>query len=193
MRQAGFTLVELLVALLLFGMLSAASVGLLSFGVDARARTGQRLDETAALLRSRALLTADLAQAAPRRWRNGDGSAQAAFSSDGAALLRLVRRGWRNDGSQPRASLQRIDYRLVGSVLERRAWPMVDGAEPGPPQPVLTGVRSARLRFHSQGEWRGAWQPVAGDALPDAVELTVTTDSLPELRQMFLVGPGNPA
>jgi len=190
-RQRGFTLVELLIAILLFALLSAAAAALLSFAVDARARTGERLDTLAAVTRTRALLGADLGQAAARPWRDDRGTQRPALvGSDGDTLFTLVRRGWRNDGNAARSSLQRIDYRLVAGRLERRAWPLVDGAAPYPPAVLLTGVTALSVRFHSAGQWQDRWQPLATDSLPDAIAIDITATGLPPLHQAFLLGPG---
>ena len=195
MKTEGFTLVELLIGLSIFALLSLAGVSLLSFSIDARQRTGQRLDALASIVRTRALLTADLAQAAPRSWRDETGLRPPAFAGGAPQVFELVRRGWTNDGGMARSSLQRVAYRLDADRFERVSTPMVDGAAANPPAVLLTGVTTLRLRFHTQGEWRDTWQPqpVAGattDTLPDAVELTVTSAEVPELRQVFLVGPG---
>jgi general secretion pathway protein J len=154
----GFTLVELLIALLIFGLLSASGVALLSFSVEARVRSGERLDALSSALRTRAMLTADLAQAAPRTYRRDDGSMTAAFRGEEAdALLAFVRRGWANEDGAPRASLQRVEYRLNDGRLERLAYPMVDGARPGPEGVLLTGVESLRLRYRYRGAWSDDW------------------------------------
>jgi general secretion pathway protein J len=190
-RVAGFTLVELLVAVLLFALLSAAAAGLLRFGIDARGATFFRLDALAATTRTRALLAADLGQAAARPWRDETGVGRPAFigNTDGI-LLHLVRRGWRNDGQAPRASLQRVEYRLSGDRLERRSWPMVDGAVANPPATMISGITELSIRFHSRGQWRDRWDPERRDQLPDAVELIISAPASPTLRQAFLVGPG---
>ena len=191
MTKNGFTLVELMVALLIFGLLSASGVALLAFGVDTRARSSERIDSLAATLRTRALLTADLAQAAPRLYRREDGSLSAAFrAGEETALLAFVRRGWANDDAEPRASLQRVEYRLREGRLERLAYRHVDGAAPGPASVLLTGVRSFSLRYRVRGEWRDRWDSTRPDALPQAVEAVIALDGAPELRQLFLVGAG---
>ena len=52
----GFTLVELVVSLFIFALISAAGVSLLGYSVDAQASAGKRLDEVAAIRRVGALL-----------------------------------------------------------------------------------------------------------------------------------------
>lgn len=184
----GFTLVEMLVALFIFGLLAAAGTALLSFGIGARERVTARLDDLAALARARALLGADLAQAAPRPWRDAAGLPQPAFVIERDRLL-LVRRGWANPGGAPRASLQRVEYRLADGRLERRAAPMLDGAPFGPPAVLLTGIDGVRLRVVADGGWRHDWQAPAPDSLPRGVELTLSGATLGAVRQLFLVGP----
>jgi general secretion pathway protein J len=191
MRMSGFTLVELLVAILLFALLSAAAAGLLRFGVDARGASFARLDVLATTTRTRALMAADLGQAAARPWRDETGAAHPAFAGNsGGSLLQLVRRGWRNDAASPRSSLQRVEYRLAGDRLERLSWPMVDGAAANPPATLINGVKQVRLRFFSEGQWRDRWDPENPGRMPDAVEMTITAGNAPALRQAFLVAPG---
>ena len=190
--EAGFTLVELLIAMLTFGLLSAAATALLSFGIDARGRTAERLGTLSDVVRVRALLTNDLAQAAPRPWRDSNGIRQPAFTggNGGGPVLGFVRRGWRNDGDAARASMQRVEYRLTQRRLERLSAPMLDGTTLLPPAVLLENVDALQVRFLVDGQWRDSWRAEAVDALPAAVELIVITRREPQLRQVFLVGPG---
>ena len=50
-RANGFTLVEVMVALMIFGMIASAGVGLLAFSVRAQGATVERLDDVGALAR----------------------------------------------------------------------------------------------------------------------------------------------
>lgn len=191
MKANGFTLVEMLIALSIFALLSIAGVSLLSFSIDSRQRTAERLDTLASITRARSLLSADLAQAVPRTWRDTTGFNRPAFSggNDGVGI-ELIRSGWANDGGAARSSLQRVSYRLEGDRLLRISSPMVDGAADNPPAILLTGVKSLRMRFHSGGIWRDDWQAAVADALPDAVEITIASKTIEPLRQVFVVGPG---
>lgn len=192
--QAGFTLVELLISLLIFGLLAAAGVGLLAFSVRAQEASSERLDEVSAIRRVGAILTADLAQATPRLARDMDGARMPAFVGEGGGpgriTLGFVRRGWSNGGDLARASLQRVEYRFVDGRLERQSWPMLDGAEPGKPAIVLRGVTSLAVRYRRKGEWRETWDAQRVEAMPDAVEVVMDLDRIGRVRQLFLTGTG---
>lgn len=192
-NERGFTLVELLVSLFIFGMLSAAGVALLSFSVRAQEAADARLGELADFRRAGALLTGDLAQAAARLARDPAGTARPAFEGNGGeqggVALAFVRRGWENLDETPRASLQRLEYRLVEGRLERRVYPRLDGAEPQPPTTVAQDVRRIRLRYRdSEGNWRERWDPIKANELPRAVELVMDSEGSGTTRQLFQVG-----
>lgn len=194
-REQGFTLVELLVALLIFGMIAAAGVALLSFSVRARDMADARLDDVAAMRRAGALLTGDLAQAAPRIVRDEAGAVQPAFvggtGAEGDIALALVRRGWDNPEGAGRPSLQKVEYRLTGDRLERIAYRYLDGAAPMEPVTVLEGVETLSFRYRdSEGEWRERWDPTQITDLPRAVEMVVDVRDGGPVRQLFLVGAG---
>lgn len=166
MRGNGFTLAEMLVGLIIFGLLAAAGTGLLAGATNTAASSRIRLDDVAALARTRLLLAADLAQAAPRPWRDERGARQPAFMGNASGFT-MVRAGWVNPGNQPRAGLQRLGWALAGTQVQRRAAAMLDGAPPGDAASLLA-VRSARWRYHGAQGWRDDWP---GPGLPDAVQL----------------------
>ena len=191
--EAGFTLAELLVSLFIFGLLSAAGVGLLSFSVRAQEAADTRLGHLADFRRAGALLAGDLAQAAPRLARDQAGNPRPAFhgvgGAQGGVALAFVRRGWENLDDASRPSLQKVEYRLVDDRLERLAYVNVDGGAPRPPVPVATGVRTIRLRYRDgEGQWRERWDPTQPSLMPLAVELVIDTQASGRTRQLFLVG-----
>jgi general secretion pathway protein J len=190
-RESGFTLVELLVSLLIFGMISSAGVALLAFSVRAQDSSDARLKEIGQIRRFGALVTADLAQATPRLSRDEAGSVRPAFETGNGAALTLVRRGWENLDGANRSSLQKVQYRLSGDRLERVAYPFVDGAPPNEPVTLVSGVRGLQLRYRDkQGNWRDRWDPEVISELPRAVEMVVDLQVGGSIRQLFLVGAG---
>lgn len=193
----GFTLVEMMVALLIFGLVSAAGVAIMSFSVDNQQVVRAHSHRLAELQRARLMLKADLAQAAQRPARDAAGRpAVRSFSGGeqqtGGPLLQLVRRGWDNPDAAPRASLQAVEYRLAGGRLERRARRAVDGVEAGPSQVLLTGVRDGRIAFLVRGQWIEALPNGVHQPLPQAVRLDLILDDYGPLSQIFLV-TGDPA
>jgi general secretion pathway protein J len=192
-RSNGFTLVELLVSLFIFGLLAAAGVALLSFSVRSQAVAGERLDDLSQFRRAGALLGGDLAQVAPRLTRDSAGASRPAFvGADGereGVALAFVRRGWDNVDEAPRPSLQRVEYRVVEGRLERRSYPQLDGAEPLPWSRILEGVRWVRFRYRDgEGAWRERWDPTDPRELPRAVEVIMDSAAGGTTRQLFLAG-----
>ena len=197
-RDAGFTLVEMLVAVLVFALLSAAGVAVLAQAADHQAAVGERLALLGEFQRARALLQADLSQVALRRVRHPDGGvARDAFvgravrpgSRASTPLLAFARRGWSNPDALPRASLQYVEYRLVDGRLERSTRPMLDGTASDPPQVLLDGVSSPRLAYRDRGQWSDGW-PGGATALPEAVRLELELEGIGHVTQLFLL-PGD--
>ncbi len=193
--HAGFTLVEMLVALFVFGLIAASAVAVMAYALDSQDVVRGHAGDVAAFQRARALLRADLGQAAPRRVRDASGQpARRAFVAGAPGtpvLLGFVRRGWSNPEGEARASLQYVEYRIVEGRLERRTRPALDGAALSAPQVLLEGVRSARLRFRFRGDWLDGW-PGGADTLPDAIALELVLDGFGRVEQLFLV-PAVPA
>lgn len=189
--EAGFTLVEVMVALMIFGMIASAGVAILAFSVRAQGATTARLDDIGALGRQSSLMAADLAQAVNRPARDDRGKLLPAFVGDSASVT-FVRGGWSNIDAQPRSTLQKVSYRLSGDTLERVAWPMVDGALSLPAATALGGLRTARMRYRIQGAWSDRWDGAEGAPLPQALELVVERSDGATFRQLFLVGNGSP-
>lgn len=194
-RETGFTLVEVLVALLIFGLIASAGVAMLSFSVRAQGSTAAKFDDLAALERTASIMAADLAQAVARPTRDERGTTLPAFTGEGGGTadpaLRLVRGGWANLDDAPRPNLQKVAYRMSGGTLERIGYPMLDGAPPLPPAALLGGVAELRLRYRYRGAWSGRWDGADGVPLPDAVEMVVTRNDRRSYRHLFLVGAGH--
>jgi general secretion pathway protein J len=191
MKSNGFTLVEMLIALAIFGMLTAGGVVLLGVTVRTQEVSERLLDELGTIRRTGALLNADLGQAAPRLRRDRDGRPVPAFQgADGgeAMLMSFVRRGGDEESDLPHSALQRVAYRLAGGRLERLAFSHVDGEARAIVMPLLEGVRRARLRYRDpDGSWRARWDPTDPTRMPRAVELITESEAHGEIRQLFLV------
>lgn len=192
--ETGFTLIEVMISLLIFGLLAAAGVALLSFSVRAQGVTAARLDDASALARLSSALTADLAQATPRRTRGEGGEPVAAFTGESGSgatpMLRFVRGGWSNLDDAPRAGVQKVEYKVEDDALVRIAYPMLDGAPALPPAKMLDRVSGATLRYRTRGAWADRWVGTPQAPLPDAMELRIARTGGTEYRLLALVGTG---
>ena len=193
-RPTGFTLVEMLVALFIFGLLAAAGVGVMNYAATNQAVVRDHSERLAEFQRMRATLKADLAQAAPRRTRGMDGvPAPGPFAggheAEAGVLIAFVRRGWENPDGEPRPSVQYVEYRITDGRLERSTRPALDGAPSGPPQVLYEGVDAVRLEFLSRGQWLPGWTPSPHSPLPQAVRLEMTLRDVGPVTQLFLL-PG---
>lgn len=170
--RAGFTLVEMLVALAIFALLAAAGVGLLRASVDTQSAVEERLSQVKATERLHALLAADLGQAVDRMAREGQAARPPLVGS--ATELRLVRAGWANLDDSPRSTLQRVTWRVTGERLTRTGHSALDGGEAGAEVLLAESLSGARFRYRSaDGGWGSAWPVTGASGLPRAVELTV--------------------
>lgn len=190
-RSAGFTLLELLVALAVFAIMATAAYSGLSNVLLTRAAVEQQNRRLAAVQLAVFRLEQDIQQAVGRSIRDEYGDPQPALR--GGVLLDevlvLTRTGWDNPLGQPRANVQRVAYRLDAGRLWRLHWEVLDrGAAQVPRETLLIDqVREFRVRFlDAQREWRTDWPPAAEasdadhppdlNALPRAVEMTLTLE-----------------
>ena len=198
-RQRGFTLIEVMVAVFVFGVLSAFSYATLnqisstSFAVSeemARLQTMQRALQT---------LEYDLAQINPRPIREAladEVSAALAADGRGEFLLEFTRGGWSNPLAMPRASLQRVAYFLDDDTLVRVQWPVLDRTLGTEPQEIalIDGIEELEFRFLPfNGDWSDTWpargiaSPATVRMRPRAVEVRITLDDYGEIRRVFEV------
>jgi len=184
---AGFTLLELLIAIALFALLGLATYRML----EAVLRSDEviRAQETQLRELGRAVwrLEQDLVQAVPRPVRDGYGDEQNAFVGqlagfEGGAAVELTRSGWRNPTGMRRANLQRVRWRLAGDSLERLYWIVLDRDIDSEPrvQRVLDDVIELRLRYlDAENSWHEEWPPFEfgrGDPEEQARRLPVAVE-----------------
>ena len=175
--QQGFTLLEVLVAVVIFGIISLLAYG----GYNQLIRQSEIVESSAT--RTRAIqstvqrMAEDFAMIEPRPIREPlGGTLEPALRAGGTrtdTLLDLTRSGWTNPAGLSRSTLQRVTYRLMDNRLERAYWNALDRTLTTEPTNavLLDKVRTASFRFMDQNQtWHEQWPPL-GYSGPDAVRL----------------------
>lgn len=179
--QRAFTLVELLVALALFALVSAFAYRGLAVLLESR----DSLERESRKWRDLALFVArferDVQATLDRPATGPSGTPQGAVTSfldmggatsGGLALTRAGATLYANELASP----QRVGYRLVEGRVDRLAWPGVDSGPRGEvaATAVMGDVRSLAFRFLDRSlEWRRDWALPSAQGLPLAVEMTL--------------------
>jgi general secretion pathway protein J len=148
-KNAGFTLVEVLIALFIFSLISVGATSALTSSLRGKAQLDARLAEMSQIDSLRALVRADMASLVLRKRRGIYGNEEReALKSGGEALLSFTRSGRSNPGGiDPRGDLQRVDYIFEGQQLIRRSYAR---SNPAPQTPftdrvLMDGLSAASL------------------------------------------------
>ncbi len=197
--EAGFSLAEVMVALFILALVSAAGSGLL-FGAT---NTNRQITERDAFTRqvdlAQAMIRGDIADLSERGTRPDDGFSRPgnlfgeAVSREGE-LLRFVRSGWINPGDVAgRSQLQHVAYTLEAGALVRTVTTRPDETRSTPQsRRVLLGeIEQIVPRFMRGGIWSEEWIGDAGqslDTLPDVIELDIQFENDTRLTITALAG-----
>jgi general secretion pathway protein J len=207
-RGRGFTLLELLIAVAVFAVISAVAYGGLQAVLNTDGQTRLRGGILADLQVTLAVLERDLRQIVPVEPRDRFGDRQPALRYSPLATepeLELVRAG---SGGVDR--LRRVGWRVTEEGLERRLWDVVDAGDDREPiarvflaaQATAAGTREPvlmDLRFVVPGprgeEILDSWPPLrpteTARALPVLVEISLEVPGLGRVER-HLALPGGP-
>ena len=200
-RQKAFTLIEVLVALAIFGILSALAYGALGQTLLSAEMLNERMDRLQAIQKTMRHLSQDFIQLAPRpvRLELGD-SLGPALQSDlrSEYAVELTRGGWSNPVVLPRGTLQRAAYRLEEDELVRYYWTVLDRTLSNEPIAVtiLDGVEGLKLSYLlDNGDSIEQWPPQTAPGplglrqRPRAVEIILTLQDEGEIRRVVEIAP----
>lgn len=192
-RARGYTLVEVLVAVLVFSVLAASAYGALDGLSRAAIDQREHAEALADLQLTIARLDADLRQLTHRATRNPLGQLEPPLSGSTRGLI-ATRAGWGNPSALKRSQLQRFAWQYDNSVLSRLTWGVTDPAALTAPQVDVLDLdlNDFRLRFRDPaGGWHDQWPPVSGPApaLPLAVEIQLDTERFGSIRRLLVLVP----
>lgn len=188
---AGFTLLEILIAMFIFTITSIILTGTLHKILNNQARIEQRAQAFSKLQFSLLLLSRDISQAVRRPILDKDNSEQPAFWGTSSEMT-FTHAGLSNPSYQlTRSTLERTRYLLKDNMLIRESWATLD--QPPDTEPtqriLLKNVSQLQITYfdpqnHASDQWPA--KNTAPTAPPHAVRIVVTT-SLGNIEQTYLI------
>lgn len=195
----GFTLIEVLVAMAIFGVMSALAYMSLGQTMANSDLLNERMDRLQAVQRTMRYLSNDLNSAAPRPVRDELGTTYLPaimVSPANDFALAVTHGGWSNPAGLPRSTQQRSVYLLDDGALFRVYYQVLDAtyANEAISTEILDGVESLEFRLlQSSGESVGEWPPPGTQGAsstmlrPRAVEIILTLEGEGEIRRIIEV------
>jgi general secretion pathway protein J len=189
----GFTLIEILAALLVFALLAGFGYRGLGAVLDAGERVTGETRKWHDLALAFEHMRLAFAHAADRPIRDRHDAAAPAFEAVAATrsaeepLLAFTRMGYAgHEGAA--ADQQRVGYRVRQDRLEQLAWPVLDQAPHTEPQAIvlLSGVRELSFSYLHEGKWHSVWPLADADAAhPAAVQITLRLSNGERYQRLF--------
>lgn len=197
-QQAGFTLIELMIAMAIFALLSIMSYS----GLDSVMRNKEHTE--ASMLRLNQLqlsmtkLHRDIEQISSRGARDelGGQLLNIASGQSDDLLIQFTRNGWRNPAKIVRSHLQRVAYKLDEDKLIRMSWPYVDRAQVDQvvESVLIDNIKSVEFRFlDEKSTWHDSWPRNSDDPTtlvipqPRGIEITLQMNDWGDVTRVFRV------
>jgi general secretion pathway protein J len=190
----GFTLIEVLIAIAIFSMISLSSFTIFNTVIKSDESSKVRTDRINELQRGFLLIERDILQIAQRSIRlNGEEPLEDflytetdSFSTSESTLA-FVRYGWTNPGLlMPRSTMQSVAYQLNDGTLERLHFNFVDAIQGEEPKvrKLIDDIEELNFEFFYGEKWQ---KEVKAKNLPQAIAIEFTTKDYGLIRREFLV------
>lgn len=191
---SGFTLIEILVALFVFTLVSMIMVSGLHSVLRAQSATEENSVVFNQLHLSMTLLQRDAEQIIDRPISNAANTLTPAVTGTRTEIS-MTHAGFSNPhGALLRTSLQRTRYFFQNQQLIRETWPALDITPdtPSSQRALLNNVTELQFQYLDQtGKFHSNW-PTQGQtqtALPRAIRVIMTLKTLGKISQLYLI-PG---
>lgn len=195
-HQRGFTLLEILVASFITGLMLITAYTTLAKSGSHKQRIEARFDRLQQVQLAMRLLTKDIGQIQPRAVRDIIGQSQlpAVMTGDSDGGIEMTVGGYNNPLNLQRSQQQRVGYEIEENTLYRVQWMVLDRTQGSIPirRELLENVNSIAMRFmNRQLEWVTSWPPQNDGTnlqeLPVAIEVTIEVEDFGVMRRVVEV------
>ncbi len=194
-KTAGFTLLEVLLALMIFASLSMAANQVFSNVL----RSDEQMKEVGAKLKNLQktiiVLDSDFRQMLARQYRNGGEGAKEQLLEISDNLLdsevqgiRFVRGGWINPQQLfPRSEVVKVGYRIRDEKLERIRWLYPDDSPSMEPaeMTVMEGIKDISFEVLNGSSWTNEWDAPA--EMPKSIRVSLDTKQYGKITRVYLL------
>jgi len=191
----GFTLLEILIAIAIFALMSIAAYQVLQGVIRSGEISKKHSDELLKIQRAMLIIEKDFTQIIARSSRDETiDSDDIQVLSVGNSLfdsedegIEFTRLGWINPlDLLPRSNLLRVRYRLFDGQLQRLyfLYPDIVARQEPEVQVLLDDVEKLSFRFWSNS-WTTSWTNKT--SLPKGIEISFTSKQFGEINRMFII------
>ncbi|MGB2078497.1 MAG: type II secretion system minor pseudopilin GspJ, partial [Vibrio sp.] len=191
--QRGFSLIEVLIAISIFALLSLAGYQVLNQTQRSNQVSLEKTSRIQKLQQAVVMMDNDFNQMSGRAFVHEGESTQDLFllhgtqviDSDKEGIL-FIRLGWMNpEQAFPRGEVLKVGYRLRNDVLERVWWryPDTPSGEPALVRPILDKVTDLSFRFYNGSTWVNEWQEQG--ILPLAIEVNLNLEDYGDIKRVY--------
>ena len=186
-KQSGITLLELLVVIAVFSIMSAAAYSGLQNSLKAEENFSASMKDLEAVQMSLTLFQRDIMQLSPRGIRDAFGDNEAAIVLFNGRELTFTRGGNFSSLKLDQTGLTRVSYSLQDEQFIRSHWRHLDSTQGDRPlsASLLGKVTNLQIRVLDQNNlWHLDW-PISNNAKIRALELTIELEDWGEIRRLF--------
>jgi general secretion pathway protein J len=191
--QNGFTLLELLIAVSIFAVISTIAYSGLGAVLNTREHTEKTADRLSELQLALTIMQRDIEQATARSVRDEYGDSKEAFlgNSQSGSYIEFTKNGHSNPLKQVKSSLQHIIYHFSEGELTRTTWPALDAPQEMVTHTatLITGLTDVSFRYLDyKQKWQQQWPSESANTeqiLPIAVEVLLEYKEWGEIKRLF--------
>jgi general secretion pathway protein J len=195
-QRLGFTLIEIMVAIIIFAIISVVSYRIISSLVTTKEVAGKAQEKWGNLSLIMSNLGSNINRTIPLVIRNQDGTVLPAVYGNGQlnslydGQLELSLSGYIGDQVIGSVPPKRVGYRFSGGSLYLVTWPVLNRVLTTKPQIdlLIENVKNFSVSFlYPDNQWRNIW-PLAGSdptQIPQAIKIVIILNSGETIERLW--------